>query len=437
MPPRTMCASAKPLTLNSLRASEKFFLENLSSEQALCSARCRGGAQRRAGQWASGVRFSGFSLRRGHSPIMASVTDCPCGENQDMDGLMIQCEECDVWQHGDCVGLFHKDATPEHYFCEKCRPQHRIHQNARQRRPEVVMARQARIARARARQRLERQFVRRPKKKSKQRRGNDGSRGSDGGAGSSVREQRKIERVMEAFKKIEDKGSKGRPPGAGGAADRKRRPRARRSKRKAEEGSISSGPSGIALVAKSVARSPMYFGRKSWLLQMHREDQLRRSLPGMERLADSTLPVSKRVLATYHERVARGAESATAPMQTTHTSSSSFEKQKQQQQQQPSEQQPQPPQQAAPAAPRPATNNGAAPMQLDVNSKPMTSPDPESRRPPAQGEAARPGTVGPPAEWRHSNGHVGVDPSGAAGNNSAMTSGVSAGGAAAMQVTPA
>ena len=44
---------------------------------------------------------------------------CPCGLYRD-EGLMVQCEQCLVWQHGDCVGLpeggMDEDAN---YLCEK------------------------------------------------------------------------------------------------------------------------------------------------------------------------------------------------------------------------------------------------------------------------------------------------------------------------------
>ena len=42
--------------------------------------------------------------------------DCVCGQYKD-EGLMIQCEKCQVWQHCDCVGHMGADET---YFCSKC-----------------------------------------------------------------------------------------------------------------------------------------------------------------------------------------------------------------------------------------------------------------------------------------------------------------------------
>ncbi|XP_059490497.1 histone-lysine N-methyltransferase ASH1L isoform X2 [Neocloeon triangulifer] len=46
------------------------------------------------------------------------VIRCICGLFMD-EGLMIQCERCLVWQHGDCVKA---DSSVEHYLCEQCSP---------------------------------------------------------------------------------------------------------------------------------------------------------------------------------------------------------------------------------------------------------------------------------------------------------------------------
>lgn len=37
-------------------------------------------------------------------------------------GLFIQCDQCLVWQHGYCVGLFIDDDVPDKYWCEMCKP---------------------------------------------------------------------------------------------------------------------------------------------------------------------------------------------------------------------------------------------------------------------------------------------------------------------------
>ncbi|RXK36770.1 hypothetical protein M231_05931 [Tremella mesenterica] len=38
------------------------------------------------------------------------------------DPLMIQCDKCNVWQHGPCVGIWADEEAPDEYFCEECRP---------------------------------------------------------------------------------------------------------------------------------------------------------------------------------------------------------------------------------------------------------------------------------------------------------------------------
>ncbi|KAF8678347.1 Chitin synthase [Rhizoctonia solani] len=53
-----------------------------------------------------------------------SVTRCVCGsDEEDFGNFMIQCEQCSVWQHGVCMGVANVDESPEHYYCEMCRPE--------------------------------------------------------------------------------------------------------------------------------------------------------------------------------------------------------------------------------------------------------------------------------------------------------------------------
>ncbi len=49
-----------------------------------------------------------------------SVTRCPCGDSGP-EGLMVQCEECSVWQHTVCMNLS-KASLPTNYYCELCSP---------------------------------------------------------------------------------------------------------------------------------------------------------------------------------------------------------------------------------------------------------------------------------------------------------------------------
>ncbi|KAH7591116.1 PHD-finger [Nakaseomyces glabratus] len=59
-------------------------------------------------------------------------TRCICGELEPPDdsGFFIQCETCNVWQHGVCVGISNSngDKPPDKYWCEQCRPElHRLY----------------------------------------------------------------------------------------------------------------------------------------------------------------------------------------------------------------------------------------------------------------------------------------------------------------------
>ncbi|KAI8061622.1 hypothetical protein BC940DRAFT_133023 [Gongronella butleri] len=42
--------------------------------------------------------------------------------SQDDEGLMVQCDACEVWQHCKCVGLQEETDIPDQYYCELCRP---------------------------------------------------------------------------------------------------------------------------------------------------------------------------------------------------------------------------------------------------------------------------------------------------------------------------
>lgn len=66
-----------------------------------------------------------------------SYTRCLCDENQRDDGVMIQCENCDGWQHAECVGV-DENQIPEQYYCELCKPDHPIHVARRKNAPNGV-----------------------------------------------------------------------------------------------------------------------------------------------------------------------------------------------------------------------------------------------------------------------------------------------------------
>ena len=47
--------------------------------------------------------------------------------SEDTTGWFIQCDSCQVWQHGGCVGILDETQSPDKYFCEHCRTDlHRI-----------------------------------------------------------------------------------------------------------------------------------------------------------------------------------------------------------------------------------------------------------------------------------------------------------------------
>ncbi|OCF72860.1 hypothetical protein I204_06089 [Kwoniella mangroviensis CBS 8886] len=50
------------------------------------------------------------------------VTRCVC-HKEDIDVMMIQCDQCNVWQHGECMGIWGDEEAPDEYFCEECKPE--------------------------------------------------------------------------------------------------------------------------------------------------------------------------------------------------------------------------------------------------------------------------------------------------------------------------
>jgi hypothetical protein len=68
------------------------------------------------------------SSHRGSRTDAATGND---GQNEEPGSLFIQCDTCEVWQHGGCVGIMTESVSPENYFCEQCRPElHRLMKNA-------------------------------------------------------------------------------------------------------------------------------------------------------------------------------------------------------------------------------------------------------------------------------------------------------------------
>ena len=50
-----------------------------------------------------------------------SQVDSDPASVEDNTGWFIQCDNCQVWQHGGCVGILDESQNPDKYFCEQCR----------------------------------------------------------------------------------------------------------------------------------------------------------------------------------------------------------------------------------------------------------------------------------------------------------------------------
>ena len=71
----------------------------------------------------------------------SEITRCVCGsqdypgppstddhkpQSEDSGNFFIQCDKCNVWQHGGCVGIMAEEDSPDNYSCELC--EKRLHQ---------------------------------------------------------------------------------------------------------------------------------------------------------------------------------------------------------------------------------------------------------------------------------------------------------------------
>lgn len=56
-----------------------------------------------------------------------AIIRCICGyveEDEDDDRVMIVCDNCEAWQHNECMEVSENtEELPEQYFCELCRPE--------------------------------------------------------------------------------------------------------------------------------------------------------------------------------------------------------------------------------------------------------------------------------------------------------------------------
>lgn len=47
-------------------------------------------------------------------------------EDADAGEFMVQCETCNVWQHGLCMGYQHEADLQDEYHCEQCKPERHL-----------------------------------------------------------------------------------------------------------------------------------------------------------------------------------------------------------------------------------------------------------------------------------------------------------------------
>ena len=56
-----------------------------------------------------------------------AIIRCICGyveEDEDDERVMICCDECEAWQHNECMEISeNSDELPDQYFCEQCKPE--------------------------------------------------------------------------------------------------------------------------------------------------------------------------------------------------------------------------------------------------------------------------------------------------------------------------
>lgn len=54
-------------------------------------------------------------------PIVKSELPVTAEIIEDLAGFFLQCDTCQVWQHGACVGIIADSQSPDNYYCEECR----------------------------------------------------------------------------------------------------------------------------------------------------------------------------------------------------------------------------------------------------------------------------------------------------------------------------
>lgn len=179
---------------------------------------------------------------------------------------MIQCERCDVWQHGACVGVL-RSQIPDNYECEQCNPQ-AYHERIEKKKDKEV----------------------------KKRKNGKGRPSSDGVKRSRVdpaemnttdllnapadakltREQRKMQNILKSIELLENREKKGenvkKRPKASFTSQTKAPRRISRHSSTRKDASIDSMIQTKEALSDIYPLSPMYLGKKIWISHMMQED---------------------------------------------------------------------------------------------------------------------------------------------------------------------
>ena len=67
------------------------------------------------------LEYPGLPVTSSDSRKDKTQDDSNAVSGEDNTGWFIQCDSCQIWQHGGCVGILDESQSPEKYFCEQCR----------------------------------------------------------------------------------------------------------------------------------------------------------------------------------------------------------------------------------------------------------------------------------------------------------------------------
>lgn len=174
---------------------------------------------------------------------------CVCGREEEGRGFMIQCGACEVWQHAKCVGVY-AGAVPDDYQCEKCDPDSY----------EARMEETRRSARERAKKRGRKRKGSEREAEQRRRRAYSESEENQPKSRDEKILQHYIRLIEQQEAREKEAHEKGRDPYM---------PR-RRKKAESEEEDVHVDSRAIK-VLRQHPMSPMYLGRKAWILHCSRQ----------------------------------------------------------------------------------------------------------------------------------------------------------------------